>query len=1316
MKNKLFNKVRICIMTLFIALSTCLTSTPVKAASYVVNFGAPTGISYTASGPALDGTNTTDWNANYPTLLINGAPVFCLDPSQLVFDGVGGYTESDFPTNLRSQMNLIGLHGYFEHGQTSDWYMASQFMIWELRGWTINTTNLVNYASMKAEIQNRINHHYDKPNFVNIPSSITVGQTITLTDTNNVLERFDITPVAGVIFNKNGNQLSITASIDAPDSISIYMESYAQGNGTKSSVVYRIPGMPNQVVGMFNYKDPTPYRMNIKVEKYGSLKLIKQDEDGTLVPNTTFALSANADMSSPIGSYSTGVDGSVTNSELIPGTYYVQETAVPSHLVLDSTIKSVVIKPNETTTYTATNNWIKGYIKVVKKDIDTGKTVTKANTTFSLYKNDGTYVQDITTDATGMVATGLLRYGDYYLLENTAPDGYTHSDQKLVYQIRDNGNTYTAELSNKRATGSISIKKEDSVIGNTAQGEATLQGAVYDLKARTSILDPADGSVIYAKDSVVATLTTDENAKASIDNLYLGDYYLKEKTPSNGYTLDPTEYDVLLSYADQNTSVVTKTQTVKERVIAQAFELIKVSDNGSGEADLLAGVEFTVKSQKDIDAYGSWEKAPIAKNAQGKTSKILVTDKKGYALSEEMPFGTYIVRETKVPDDLYKIPDFKVVVNKDSRDPQTWRVFNDVKFRAVVAIVKKDADNDKTITLSGAKFKIKNLDKDEYVGSWVWNPIPHYVDSWTTDENGFVMTDSVLDPGNYQLEEVESPDGYLLAKPIKFKISMNGAFETLPDGSTPVITIVMKDEKPTGSTKLIKSDKDSAETLSGVQYQLTAAKDIIDVADGSIIYNEGDSVSMDISENGYYLTNELGEINVEGLPLGSYTWKETKALDGYVQDKKEYTFELKQKDDVQKVYTHEQELTNQETKVEILKEDTNSNALVGAHLRLVDEDEKDVYTWISDKDAIKLNGLLVGNEYTLYEDEAPSGYVISKPVKFKIKNTTDTQEIKLLDNQINASKTDIDGKRISGAKMQVVSTKTKNVVDQWTSSDEAHYINNLVEGHEYILRELEAPQGYVLAKDVKFTVNDKKEIQTISMIDKQVTALKIDEDGSVLPGAKMQVVSTKTKDIVDEWTSTGKAHNISNLIEGNSYILRELEAPEGLELAEDIEFTVNDKKATQALEMSDKYITSEIKVNKVDQRDHSDILKVAEFTIYKDKECTQPIITEKTDTSNGIATFKKLRYGTYYIKETAAPVGYELSKEVIEVTIDDDWVAGTDKQRTIIFPDKHLPGGYMAIHTGDNTNLLGYVFLCSMAIAFVSLILAYKRKQKKASD
>ena len=193
-------------------------------------------------------------------------------------------------------------------------------------------------------------------------------------------------------------------------------------------------------------------------------------------------------------------------------------------------------------------------------------------------------------------------------------------------------------MSNKRVKGSITIHKEDTKNGAEPLGDATLAGAVYGLYAKDTILDPADDSVIYNKDDKVAELTTDSSATATANELYLGNYYLKEISPSTGYTLDDSSYAVELNYENQNVEVVTKSITVKERVKSQAFQIIKVSSDDVGEAELLEGVEFTIKLKSDVEKYGSWENAPIAKNANAQTASKLITDSKGYAISERLPY------------------------------------------------------------------------------------------------------------------------------------------------------------------------------------------------------------------------------------------------------------------------------------------------------------------------------------------------------------------------------------------------------------------------------------------------------------------------------------------------------------------------------------------------------------------------------------------------------------------------------------------------------------------------------------------------------
>ena len=1460
-KKKLFNYIAV----LFLIISNISNPQAVKAAG--ANVTVKNRIPYSYQVTDKDGHMV--WGAETEHIYADGEIAFCVQPGILITEG-SSYTRSNFSHSELRKIEHIAYVGWQLSSKTDEDYLATQFMIWEALGATIDNTSYSGYTSKKVQIQDKVDSLFKKkPSFNGIEENIKIGESITLTDTNKVFSNYSLTSKSeGITISKSGNKLTITASNNTPENATVKFQAIkAECVGT--SILFS--SSTSQDVVSFKVGDPVTITINLNVEKYGSLKITKQDEDGAIVPKTSFKVSKNADMSSPIGTYTTGADGSVTVNDLLPQKYYVQETAVPSHLVLDNTIHEVTVEANQTTTYTARNNWVKGKVQLRKIDPDSGKQV--AGATYAIYNDKGQELERLVTKATGYVESGYLRFGEYTVREVIAPSGYILNKTSYPVTIATNEQKITVTGEDERQTGRLEITKEDSVTGSAAQGEATLKGAVYELRAKENILDPADGSVKYAKDAVVATLTTDANAKASVSDLYLGKYILQEKTPSTGYTLDTTKYDISLDYAGQSVEIVTKKQTVKERVKAQAFSIVKISDNGSGEADKLAGVEFTVKAQKDIDKYGSWEKAPVAKNAKGQTAAVLVTDKNGYAVSDELPYGVYVVRETKVPDDHYAVADFKVTITEDSRDPQPWRIFNDEKFRAVVKAVKVDQETDKTVALAGTTFKIKNMKTNEYVGYWEWNPTPEYITEWTTDESGTVMTGKELDPGHYALEEITAPNGYVLnIAPVKFKVSSNTAYETLPDGATPVITVTKQDTSVKGRIAVVKQGEvlTSAETddhgntkfkyemrkLKGAVFEVKAAEDISSPDNqGDILYHKGDLVDT-------ITTDAAGEAQTKLLPLGKYQVSEKTAPNGFTHSDDIREVELvyedqntaivfgdagtyeneRQKVEVQAVkkdaddqqllvgaeitlyanrdvynydgdvivkagekietvvtgedgratftadlpndltpeygvmpiekiededidpgfsqtviedvrligdtnslfyatetkapagyasgqevryyfdtkYTNQNnavlkftaEYQNETTKVEISKVDiTNEEELPGATLQIKSEAGKIIEEWIS-TDKPQLIEMLPVGDYVLSEKIPASGYTTATDVPFTIKDTGEIQKVVMKDDKtkLQIIKTDEEGKQLPGNRLAIID-KDGKTVDEWITDEKPHDITKLVVGQEYTLRELEAAAGYTKAEDIIFIVRDTNDVQTIDMSNRQTEMhfSKVDETGEKeLPGAKLQIID-KDGNIIDQWVSTEEQHTITGLSEGQTYVMKEISAPYGYEIAEEITFTAGDG---QKVTMKDKMIRSYIKVNKVDYYDHKDILKAAEFTLYSDAACTKKIRSVKTDTKSGIALFDDLIYGTYFIKETKAPAGYQLSDEVVKVTIDDEWVNGDDKLRTIIYADKPLSGGVV---TGDTTAtgiLLSVVTLSGAALIFVS----HKRRKTKKSE
>ena len=349
MIRKIKNRIRdtaIGILTVLTVLTNM--QLPIYAADHTATKTFIDGISYQVT----KGSQSA-WGQGF-TLKMDGDVVFCIDPQAEVIAG-GGYAESEFNASLRHELSVIAYEGYYKNRNKSDvtyYKFTTNLMIWEKMGWSVTASGF-DYSGYKSKIQKAVDSHSIRPSFHREEITLNVGESITLTDTNGVFNEFNFIASDGLKVKKDGNKLTITATEESKDNSKVkYNKVPDECVGT--SLVYQKAGSQDMV--KFFVKDPLSTFIDVKVNKYGSLKITKQDEDGAVVPNTSFKVSKNADMSSPIGTYKTGGDGTVTVNNLLPQKYYVQETAVPSHLVLDTTIREVTVEANQTTTYTARNN------------------------------------------------------------------------------------------------------------------------------------------------------------------------------------------------------------------------------------------------------------------------------------------------------------------------------------------------------------------------------------------------------------------------------------------------------------------------------------------------------------------------------------------------------------------------------------------------------------------------------------------------------------------------------------------------------------------------------------------------------------------------------------------------------------------------------------------------------------------------------------------------------------------------------------------------------------------------------------------------
>ena len=632
------------------------------------------------------------------------------------------------------------------------------------------------------------------------------------------------------------------------------------------------------------------------------------------------------------------------------------------------------------------------------------------------------------------------------------------------------------------------------------------------------------------------------------------------------------------------------------------------------------------------------------------------------------------------PKDFETAVDFTFSIDKDESEIKNVAqkskhiVVNNEQLESYVKLIKKDLKTDKTVTLNSASFKIKAT-KDIYdrgngkilykngetvtqkVGKTTYDTfttnsqnlvVPNNSCASEFDFLGTVITPLKLPVGSFEVYEISIPEGFLqLDEPVKFNIEGIRDFDKDEDGD-PVIEVIVKNEQPTGTLVIDKSialrenvDTSLIDTsdLSGIEFSLKANEDIIDYSDGSIIYKKGELV------NNYNLS-QSGNLTVSKIPMGRYILKEEKTLDGLVLNDTIYNIEFIKEDDITKVYTVTKDIINDTTLVDISKTDiTGDEELVGAELKVIDENDNVIDSWTSTDKSHKIEGLKVEKSYKLVEDLAPLGFVKATSIDFKIEKTNSVQQVTMVDKVVEMSKTDVGGTEIEGATIQVLDDES-NIIDEWVSTKESHKIRNLIEGKSYILHEEIVVDGYVKATDIPFKVTENKETQKLTMIDKVVEVSKRDVAGEEVEGAKLQVLD-KDNNVIDEWISSKEDHKVSGLKEGDTYKLHEEVAIGDYVKASDIEFKVSFEKETQKIIMIDKLVEI-IKTDLVTGEE----IEGAELQVVDENDTIidEWISTKEPHKVSGLEENK-----TYRLIEKTCPYGYEIAEE-IEFTVTNEKV------------------------------------------------------------
>lgn len=1068
-------------------------------------------------------------------LLVNGEQVFCIDAMTKFKKDVEMKSVSWSTVGISEakakELSLIAYFGTKVSGRTGDdWYAITQGLIWK----TIHSDNPdicyvetptnPDYSTTQQlwkQILADVESYKTKPSFANETYAVDCDNTLVLNDENKVLNNMIVSDNGGLNVSISDNKLIIKGSATAKDETTITLKKNIKTEEVGTSIVFY--NGEDQSLAKFKISEPMQVSLKVKVNKFGKLELTKYNSD---------------------------------------------------------------------------------------------KSATVANTSYHITGPNG-YDETLTTDENGQIKLDRLELGDYKAVETQSANGYLINVSEKTFTIKANETT-EINFSNDEPTGKIELTKSiDTSKTNGLSGDANLKDNTYELHAKEKITNKAGTKTFYEKDALVSSKKTDSNGKITWDNLPLGDYYIKEVKSNDSLVLNSSVINVTLEYEGQTVSKVSVSKNTSDRVNMQKIQVFKSGekDGISGFVKGLQGAEFTFKLKSEVDHVG-WDNAT--------TYAKITTDANGIANTPYLPYGEYLVKETKTPKDYITAPDFTISVTDDYSEykdvEQVKRInINNRPFTSQVKLVKVDKDSGKTVTLNSASFKIKDSS-----GNYVTQKVSGVnIDTFTTNSKnqivslfgtkGEVTLPLELGAGTYFVEEIKIPEGFLeLEEPVSFTITNQYDYDVDED-ETPILAVKIKNAQPHGKLVIKKTDKVTSDPLENVEYELTAKENIINAIDGSVIYKKGDvvstgktnaqgtltvnnlpmghyslketltnegyvlaeevkdvifeqkdtttkeyvinvnitnikphgeihlvktdkdtkellggitfqltakediysldgrntliykagdKVSMDISEDGRYVTNELGQINISDLPLGHYELKEIETLEEYVPNDKVYDIDLSYDHTDKIIYTEEINVENEKTTTEISKiSATDEKELPGAHLSLKDKDGNIIEEWVSGKEPHIIRGLLVNEEYTLHEDLAPIGYATASDVIFKVNEDGSTTKVTMKDEitKVDISKVDATtSKEIEGAKLTLKDKETGKVIETWTSDKTPHRIEGLEVGKTYILHEDLAPAGYEVASDVEFTIADTGKVQKVVMKDEvKTTVIKTGDNSQI---------------------------------------------------------------------------------------------------------------------------------------------------------------------------------------------------------------------------
>ena len=1168
----------------------------------------------------------------------------------------------------------------------------------------------------------------------------------TIADSNGVLSNYAFkASISGVTFSTSGNKL--TVSMDKAPSKEFTITA-SKKNGVRRGVVVWSEGKHGQnssVQDVVTYaqevSDPVTGYVKMKVS-YGSCQIVKTSEDGK-VDGINFTISGN------------GVNQTVTTANggkfqidnLMPGVYTVTEQSIDKYVPQE--VHRVTVVAGQVATVNFNNVLKRGNLQVIKSSEDNLVEGVK----FHLY---GTSLAGIAVDEYAVTdKNGVATFKDV-LISGSTPYTLEEVDTAIRYVVpeKQTAPIQWKEVTNRDFTNilkkfSVTVTKSDREKG-TAQGDAKLSGAVYG---------------IYKGDTLVDKYVTDSDGQFTTKEYVCdSDWTIREITPSEGYLLDKTIHKVGAEpklFTIEHNLVA---NDVTEQVMKGNIAIIKHTDDGETKIETPEkGTEFEIY----LKSSGSFEKADKDER------DTIVCDENGFAQTKDMPYGVYTVHQTKGWEGRELMKDFDVFI---SQDGQTYRyLINNANFESYIKVVKVDAETGKTIPYAGAGFQIYDPVGNKVSMTFTY-PTPTTIDTFYTDADGQLVTPEKLDYGKgYSLVEVQAPYGYVLdSTPVSFDVTEENSTQ---EGGITLIKVDKPNMAQKGTISVEKTgevffgvnvsgeeDEDviyqpvyKVKGLAGAVYEITADEDVI-TPDGTLRYHKGDVVDT-------VTTDEDGTAKSKELYLGKYNVVETKAPTGMVINKEKHSVELTYAgqdvavtetatsfvNERQKVKISLEKILEQDEIFGIGKNNEIKNISFGLYAKedvvsssgtVIPADGLIEIITLDENEAATANTDLPFGSYYIKEIATDEHYILSDiqyPFTFKYAGQdTETVEIKVNDGKpienkliygsVSGKKIDENGEVLDGAligifKADETEFTKEHAIMTATSEKDGSFSFAKVPYGKWIVREIEAPEGFVL-DDTSYEVNIGENEQVIEVeitdeyIHGNIELTKVDADypDNKLTGATFEVYKDVNGDgkLDDgdelignlEETATG-IYEMKELLYGK-YLVRETKAPEGFVLDKGI-YSVFIEKDETTYKVENKagvgFINEAMKGNLKIKKTSSDG-KVEGFT-FRVTGVNGYDSTFTTD-KNGEISVDGLRIGEYTVSEVSDNVsaGYILPADK-KVTVKVGETVEIEMHNELRDTPK----------TGDDRKTGLWVALAgASALGIVATVVASKRKKKKEGN